>query len=518
MNFLKRAFLSITRRPGKSLILFLVVLIIGNLIAGTVAVRQAGLQSEEIAKRSLGTSASIGTDEQALMKAWEAGEEVEIGALTTEIIEELGARPEVRNFDYTLNTYLTSHSLKNYQPISDSDSASTDVAVENNGEAAHFFLRGIRYAPILLMEEGKLSLVEGRVFTEEDIVENRMVAVIPDAVAQTNGLHVGDTVVLTSEVQDYTSTDLETGAMKTVDSRDIALEVIGIFTLNSAAVDLSTNDSEGFSNSAYSSANSVFQYAANEMHTTIYVPIKVAQAEDEFMNEGYRKIAEKAGEELSETTYQPYYTPVYILKSSDDLKSFEQAANEVLPAYCKVLFAQSQYDQIAAPIQSIQKIMTVALVVAIVAALVIISLVTVLFLRDRRQEFGIYLSLGIRKPVIVCQVLAEVLVVAVAALLVALFTGGLISESISQQMINSQLAAQDSGSMYSSGFTSSYVGNDVGMLMGDLSLDDVLKTYQVGLSVPYALTFLGLGLGCVVLSCIAPLLYMLNLKPKKILM
>ncbi|MDR0350843.1 MAG: hypothetical protein LBH64_04750, partial [Coriobacteriales bacterium] len=63
-----------------------------------------------------------------------------------------------------------------------------------------------------------------------------------------------------------------------------------------------------------------------------------------------------------------------------------------------------------------------------------------------------------------------------------------------------------------------YMGGDASLLMSDLSLEDVVDNYRVDLSVPYVLTFLGLGVGVIVLSCIVPLLYVLRLKPKKILM
>jgi putative ABC transport system permease protein len=62
------------------------------------------------------------------------------------------------------------------------------------------------------------------------------------------------------------------------------------------------------------------------------------------------------------------------------------------------------------------------------------------------------------------------------------------------------------------------MGGDASLLMSDLSLEDVVDNYRVDLSVPYVLTFLGLGVGVIVLSCIVPLLYVLRLKPKKILM
>jgi putative ABC transport system permease protein len=524
MNFAKRAVLSITRRPGKSLILFLVIFIIGNLIAGTVAVRQAITQSEEMAKQLMGANVSLGLDDQKLMEAYNRNEDPEINNLSAALIEELGQRPEVRSFDYSLSAYLISRTLKNYQPPENLDEAGSKAVVilgagENGGD---FNLRGVRYAPVLPIEEGKLSLVDGRVFTEADIAEGGMVAIIPDVVAETNNLHVGDTIVLINEIRDFSATgESVEGAgdemgFKVVDSHDVALEVIGIFTRNSGAEDLTTsNQGQGGTGSVVT-----IDFTESELYNTIYVPIKIAQAEDEFSMEGYRKMAEAAGEDWGLDNYTPYYTPVYVLNSIDDLESFDQAASAALPDYYKVLSATSQYEQIAGPMKDVQQILTVALIVAESAALIIVSLVVVLFLRDRRREFGIYLSLGARKSTIICQVLAEVLVVAVVALGVSLFTGYLISDNLSQQMIENQMAAQQSDGYYGGMVVSTgvYVGGDAGLLMGSLSLEDVTDNYRVSFSAPYALTFLGLGGGVIVLSCVVPLLYVLRLKPKKILM
>jgi putative ABC transport system permease protein len=522
MNFAKRAVLSIARRPGKSLILFLVIFIIGNLIAGTVAVRQAITQSEEMTKQLMGANVSLGIDDQALMEAYNRNEEPEITYPGASLIEELGARPEVRSFDYSLSAYLTSRTLKNYQPPDTTGSGGAiSIAVGEEGDS-YFNLRGIRYAPVLPIEEGKLSLVDGRVFTDADISGGRMVAIIPDVVAETNNIHVGDTIVLLNEIVDWTqieplaSTDDGTENSRVFDSHDVVLEVIGIFKRNSGADDLTASSSDD-----QNGRGITIDYTESELYNTIYVPIKVAQAEDEFSTEAYIRMWEAAGEDVGLDRYTPYYTPIYVLNSIDDLESFEQAADAALPEYYKVLSATSQYEQIAGPMKDVQQILSVALIVVVIAALVIVSLVVVLFLRDRRKEFGIYLSLGARKPVIISQVLMEVLVVALVALGISLFTGYLISGGLSQQMINNQIEAQQGSDYFGGGMVisaGSYFGGDAGLLMGNLSLDDVMDNYRVSLSVPYVLTFLGLGVGVVVLSCIVPLLYVLRLKPKKILM
>lgn len=522
MNFAKRAFLSLSRRAGKTLILFLVILILGNLIAATVAMRQAIDQAEALAKLTLGANVSIGLDDQKLMDAYEAGEDPLIEGLNAEMIENLGTRPEVKSFDYTLDVYLTSKTLENYTPPSNEDDALLrGGTIAGTTEGASIILSGIHYAPVQPIEEGKLNLMEGRVFTQQEIEQGALMGLVSDKLAEQNNLHVGDTIVVNNEIRDYSSTTpvarAETSSSSSdspsedegsvVSSHDVVLEIIGIFSLASGSGESGTASS---GSKAPSQDEWMKQMMESDTYNTVFVPIAVSQAEELFMMQENNKLyPEETG--FKDNLYAPWYTPLYVLNSVDDLASFEEAAAAVMPPYFQVLSADSLFDQVAGSMKSIQGIVGIVLIASVIAALVIVSLVVVLFLRDRRKEFGIYLSLGVRKPAIIGQVLVEVLVVALIALGIALITGNLISGGISQELMQNQLLAnQQNGGTYTVG--------TAGMMMGTISLDDVIASYNVGISVPYILTFLGLGIGVSVLSCIVPLLYVLRLKPKKILM
>ncbi len=55
MNFWQRALKSITRRKGKSFILFLVLFILGNVIAGAVAIQQSTANVGETKRKNVAT-------------------------------------------------------------------------------------------------------------------------------------------------------------------------------------------------------------------------------------------------------------------------------------------------------------------------------------------------------------------------------------------------------------------------------------------------------------------------------
>jgi putative ABC transport system permease protein len=507
MGFIKRAALSVARRPGKSLVMFLVVLILGSLMSGMAAVRQAVADSEQAAKLSLGATVSIGLDQEPYIAAKQGGKAIDFHYLSSALIEELGRRPEVRSFDYTQTCGLGSRTLKNFE-VEGSEGTTTSYAGYETDLSGAFTLRGTRYAPVMPVEAGRLSLVEGRVFTDEEVAQGRLVALVSNKVAELNNLHVGDTAVLVNEIR-----EMWTGTGELVESRDLALEVIGVFSYRGGA-EGGAAEGEGGAAGGASGGVKAAQALDYDLYNSVYVPIKVTQAEDLFQSEGMYQLGRESGMDIPADQYEPYYTPLYILSSMDDLASFTAAAEAVLPEYYAVLSAQSQYEQVAGPMMEIQRVMAVSLLASAAAALLVLSLITVLFLRDRRKEFGVYLSLGVRRTAIVGQVLVEVLAVAAAALVVSLFVGGLVADGISQQALAGQagfVQGPNEGIYVSE-------SSDAGLMMGSVTPEELVAGFGTGASLPFALAFLGLGLSVAAASCAAPLLYVLRLRPKKILM
>lgn len=74
---------------------------------------------------------------------------------------------------------------------------------------------------------------------------------------------------------------------------------------------------------------------------------------------------------------------------------------------------------------------------AIGATLLIISLVVILFLRDRKHELGIYLSLGETRAKVMQQILIELLLISLIAMCLSLITGNFLGKMVSESLIAS---------------------------------------------------------------------------------
>ncbi|GAA4076861.1 FtsX-like permease family protein [Amphibacillus indicireducens] len=147
------------------------------------------------------------------------------------------------------------------------------------------------------------------------------------------------------------------------------------------------------------------------------------------------------------------------------------------------------------------------LMAAIFATILIAGLVVLLFLRDRKHELGIYLSLGEKRSRVIGQILIEVMVVAFVGVTLSLFSGNFIAGQISHTLIKTDETADFE--------QVDYINKD---LTSDLTVDDVIGLYEVKLNANYILVFYSVGLATIFISTLLPLIYIVRLNPKQILM
>lgn len=495
MNFLKRAWLSTIRRKGKSLLLLLIVFILGNVIAGSVSINQASSNVEKKIKNSMGAKATLEADYEQMDKdgVFEK-EDFEFPTIGLDLIQTVGNSSYVKYYDYNVMASMGSETLQPYVNPKLKEDMGDDPYVKYYS----FTLNGIQYSKVSDIEEGKINLIDGRVFTDEEIASGAKLAIIDKRVADVNKLKVGDTAVFTSYMVDYNG---EKPVEK--DKFDIPLEIIGITEAKKKAP--SEDGAESKKRDSFREA-----YEEQEVASRVYVPNQIPQ--DVMLKMLTYELEQNniTAEEL-EKYKDSNYRPVYFLNSPEDVDDFKSEVEPLLPQYYHVQAATDAYDSIAAPIKETAKMANYVLYVAIGASILIVTLVLLLFLRDRKHELGVYLSLGESRGKVVAQILVEVLLVAVLAITLSLFTGNLLADTLSGSMIQNQLEKNVHSDMIGGGY---YYGFE-----DDLpTTQEVVEAYSISFSATYIVLFYIIGLGTMILSTLIPMLYIIRLNPKKIMM
>ena len=511
MNFFKRAIISIKRRPGKTVILLLLVFILGNIISGAISIQQAVGNTEANLRRNLPAVATIEEDwEGAAAHERKTGEWPMIGWMTPEAIRQIGSLPYVKEFDFSASVYeIFSRELKRVNVESD-ENGNIDFESLGIEGLERLSLTGVENPEILDLNAGIIELVHGRHFTEQEMQNfngSKSAAVISKEFADLNNLSVGSTFTLDNNVYDYHDNNATNEEIykdeNRFDSESYEFEVIGIF--EPVAIPDTGNGWED-------------ELREIQIQNRIYVPNIVAETAIKFTDNVRSEHSGTSSD--NEINDIPYNNIVYLLNDPMELTDFTKAALELLPEFWIVNDLSNTFENISSSMETLQWLASLVLWIAIGASILILSLLVTLFLRDRKYEIGIYLALGEKKIKVITQIMLEVLATGIIAITLSLFTGSLIAGNISENMIRRDLIASQQGDLSDmTGFVS--VGGSDALAWfsnGEMSVEEMLANYDLSVEATTIVLLYSVGVGTLLISTAAPILYIMRLNPKKIMM
>jgi len=513
MSFLKRAIISIKRRPGKSIILLLLVFILGNIISGAISVEQAIQNTEFNLKQSLPAVAKIEEDWDELYRQQEAtGEWVFPDRIDSELIERIGQLPYVADFDYSIADELFSKELKRVtHPDPQFDHAGWSLAKDVEGLES-LKVKGVHNPEVFDIIGGAIELIAGRPFTEEEINNFdrvRSVALVSKSFAELNNLTVGSTFTLDNTAYDMFNSQGEWNASEIFKDDNILaeesyeIEVIGIFEpINAPNTGNKLDDAD----------------QEMQLANRIYVPNAVAEAGTMLKFEQAEASGANNESDLNLDNWIKYES-IFLLNDPQDLDTFAEEAQNMLPENWQVSDLSNNFADIASSMETLQWLSSLILWIAVGAALLILSLLITLFLRDRKYEIGIYLALGEKKIKVISQIILEVVATGFVAITLSLFTGSLLAGNISETMLRQDLINQQEDNSMGGGLLVSEGSGDLNMFSpGELTPEEMLENYALSIDATTVILFYSIGIGTILVSTVAPILYITRLNPKKVMM
>ena len=399
---------------------------------------------------------------------------------TVEEIQAVGNLPYVRTYDFTFQPFFYSDDL--VWPFVDNPGAL--------GPRGRPFLgRGVNNPEIAEIATDVFILTQGRVFTQEEIDNNALVTVIPQDFAQTNELTIGSIISFENLALNFFA---HYGEDDVLDSQVLEMEVIGIISRDH---EYDWGDPEYF-----------------------YMPIGVAEemlnfitnAQLEFDAERFRAVGQGVLQE------EPLIETVFVLQSPRDLGAFIEAASDLLSdGWMVVGIDESIFAPIVASMDIVLQLADSIKWGAIIASTIILTLIIRLFLYDRRHEIGIYMALGEKKRRVVFQILTEVGIIAIAAMILTIFTGSIVSDVMTRQLFERHLIEQADNEH----FSNNVIPRELLLFipMG-ITVEEAMELFDVTLDATILIIYSGVGILVVSLSTILPIWYTVRLEPKKLLL
>ena len=458
MNTLKRAFLYTMRKKTKTLILFLVLVTISTFILTGLSIYKAADDSALSLRQSVGGSIRLELD-KSNNKNWRYQQ-----AAGGMLVEYVGTPITDRD----IQKIMSIDGVKAYNGLGDGSVFAKDFSFISGFS----FGAGSDYSRLPSVTDSEyfnfftrkaFQLVEGRHIKEGD----DHVVLISTAIAEKNALKLGDTITVQC-------------CYDRGNYPDVSLTIIGIY--------------------AYEADNEFNTTSTDKRNRLI--------------------IDHKAMQEIMQRDVIQYDNGVdfYV----DDPREMEKIASQIKALDLDwdsftLTMDNSAYEAVASPLTAMQNLIVWLIVGCVAVSVGILVLILSMWIKQRRYETGILLSVGISKSRIILQYTIEVLMIAVVAFGLSFFTSNFISQGASDLIFHQVSESQpmpeielpDDGTEYLD-ITGQYIPYDTSNV-------ESLESVQVNVSPDHLLYIYIFGILLIAFSVSAASISVIQMKPKKIL-
>ena len=496
MNYMKRAIQSLWAKKGRSIIMIAVFSAILIFVLAGLTIRSGADLATTNAKKSVGATVTLSTNREAMFKQSDSEDEnsrpdpgsFERTPVNLSDAKKIAKLSNVKSYSFEASTSADKSS--GIEPISsdsdDSEEESTDEQMAGFGgggapggmSQGDFQIKGVSESSSYSeFSAGTASLVEGEAITSADEDTNNVL--IEQSLAEANDLSVG-----------------EKFKIKDSDDKDVEVTIKGIYK---------TSDS-GDSMSA--------QFNFMNPSNTIF--------------SSYTMVNTLTGSEGKTID-----SAVYNLEDPKDMDSFVKQANKLIDTDTFSLETNDQmYQQMLQPLNNVSSFAKNIVILVAVAGVVILTLIIMLSIRERKYEIGVLLSLGESRMKVISQFFVEIFICMIFALGIAAASGNVVGNAVGNQLLSQQTTSQNvegqeanaagnnggpggQGQMPGGGNGGPRGGGQMGG--NPFTQTEEIQELNISVKPMEILSLAGIGLGISLFSIVLSSAGILRLNPKKIL-
>lgn len=399
MYIIKNAFKNITRNKGKNILICTIITVITICSCIGLSIYKVGknLVNNYVKTNPLEISFSI--DMQKLRKASD-DEKNSFKSLTVENIKEYANSQLVKDYYYTLESSLNSSSIEavddNKRPNSDMPEQFNDK--DNNKEMDNMgdfrITAYSNFAYLADFSEGNKKIVSGKMITKSSS-DNEIV--ISKSLANKNNLKVGDEIEFN---------------LPNNDDDKLKFKIVGIY-----------------SNTSEKNSNNFIEINALNEANQIYINLSSIESILSKQSDTSDKLIDNNGLDVK----------IYLNKRSDLSKFKKEVKQKGLSSYYKITTNKNQIKESLKHIKNISKFSINFLIVVLVLGVIILSVINILNIRDRKYEIGVLRAIGMSKQKITLQFIYETLIISLFSLVIGTCIGLTIMKPITNKILESEI-------------------------------------------------------------------------------
>ena len=405
MDFIRRAWLFTKAKISRTILLTVAFSAILVFVLSGLVINTAANRSIENAKKSAGATVTLSVNRQAIMeKARSASQSsssgnnsrtpIEMPDITKADADKIAKLSGVKSYSYTKQA--TADASKGIEAVSTTDSTSDASSDQPSGfgggpgmpdsanqESGDFQIIGTNdLAASSDFSGGTNSITTGRAINASDEGTNNVV--IEESLADQNKLKVNSTFTL-----------------KDSNDKTYKMTIVGIYKSGSTGSDLSSNFS--------------FMEPANQLYTALSVPNAIQETTNTLSSAVFN-------------LENPEATSDFVTKANKliDTDQFEVQSNDAI------------YKQMLQPLNNISSFAKNIVILVAIAGALILALIVMLMVRERRFEIGVLMSLGETKGKILAQFFTELFMIMIVSIGIASAAGNFVGNAVGQQLLKQE--------------------------------------------------------------------------------
>ncbi len=515
MNFIKRALKNVARSKTKAILLAITFFVIGNLVIIGLGVSYASENAKKMTRLKMKPVIKYTVD----YNAWQRY----IRDLSEEEMEEAYNNfPRLRSSDFekildnehveAANDIMELYGYSDgFDPIpgENNNSGSGGVVIYDDvdmpsPEEYEYREQDCRILAnhmdnMVQVAEGTYEITSGHFYSKDDIKNGNAVCLITEELARANNLTLGSRIRV-DVAEPYIKQMLQDDTIETT----VDFEIVGIYKNTE---EISENESWRNQFAQYRNENVILcpdtcvKRILVDLQNRMWDYYASMWPEDEYYSNPENRPTEDDmynGEKVI-LLDDPLYVEEFVKENADKI-----------PQFTKLDANDDMFNRFAKPLDTMSLFSNIIVWIVVINAVVIITLVTALTMKNREHEIGILLSMGVSKIKVVGQLFLELAIVAIIGFTLAVASGSLISRKVGQVVLDYQMTTRnpEEEDYY-------YYGEDD--YFTTITQEDMLSEYDVKINPVIIGEIYALGLGVVFVSTLIPSFMIMRFNPKKIL-
>ncbi len=476
MYIIKNALRCILRSKGRNVLIGIIVLVISMSACIGLSIRQASESTKQETLDNMSVTATISFDRQSMMSRMGGGRGENRGEHPQfdkdEFAQMMGSFQDLSLEEYEL--YANAESVKDFYytatvsvngseellPVSSDSSNENQASSEEYAESqmqgmgggpgfpgapggfgsmgttsSDFTLKG--FSSDLAMtdfQDGTASIEEGSVFEEGT---ESLDCIISEELALYNSLSVGDVLAITNPKNEEETYELT---------------ITGLFTDSSA-------NENSFSPMGFSSSDpaNMIYVSYNALNGIVSVSEEVSQV-----------ITDETTGRQTETALASTLSATYVFADADDYYSFESQVRELGLEDTYVVNSKdiTAFENSLTPLKTLSSMAGWFLLVILVIGAVILVVLNIFSVRERKYEIGVLTAMGMRKSKVAFQFITEIFMVTIVAVIIGVVIGGVSSVPVTNALLENQTLTQQANREYMEanfGRPGEFMGSEMGV-------------------------------------------------------